>query len=148
LSFRSKLNESAANAVVSVVTSIHQCSYVAPFDGKRCPVDNFLWDEQNMHARCAIASVSRSIRLGLANKISYIMPSVLVIITARNHIAVDQPRRKHTVKAHVSTENVASNGTLAIQQEEARRAKFSRMSRCSPFRDLLSIRGVCCRLDH
>jgi len=100
------------------------------------------------YAHCAIASVSRSIKLGLANKISYIMLSVLVIITARNYIAVDQPRRKHTVKAHVSTENVASNGTLAIQQEEARRAKFSRMSRCSLFRYLLSITGVCCRLDH
>nr|TKS11869.1 hypothetical protein D5086_0000068900 [Populus alba] len=67
------------------------------------------------YAPCAIASVSRSIKLGLANKISCIMPSVLVI-TARNYIAVDQPRRKHTVKVHVSTENVASNGTLAIQQ--------------------------------
>jgi heparanase 1 len=99
------------------------------------------------YAHCAIASVSRSIKLGLANKISYIMPSVLVI-TARNYIAVDQPRRKHTVKVHVSTESVASNGTLAIQQQEARRAKFSRMSRCSLFRYLLSIRGVCCRLDH
>ena len=100
-----------------------------------------------VYAHCAIASVSRSIKLGLANKISYIMPSALVI-TARNYIAVDQPRRKHTVKVHVSTENVASNGTLAFQQREARRAKFSRMSRCSLFRDLLSIMGACYRLDH
>ncbi|KAL9400374.1 hypothetical protein Peur_009335 [Populus x canadensis] len=97
---------------------------MAPFDGKKCPVDNFLWDEQNMR----LCSLCNSI--------------------ARNYIAVDQPRRKHTVKVHVSTENVASNGTSAIQQEEARRAKFSRMSRCSLFRDLLSIMGVCCRLDH
>ncbi|KAG6770770.1 hypothetical protein POTOM_026464 [Populus tomentosa] len=62
-------------------------------------------------------------------------------VSVRNYIAVDQPRRKHTVKVHVSTENVATNGTLAFQQEEARRAKFSRMSRCSLFRDLLSIMG-------
>ncbi|CAK7353780.1 unnamed protein product [Dovyalis caffra] len=36
-----------------------------------------------------------------------------------------------TVKVHVSTENVISNGTLAMQQQQNGRTKFSRMSRGS-----------------
>ncbi|KAG6770771.1 hypothetical protein POTOM_026465 [Populus tomentosa] len=68
----SKLNESAVNAVVNVVTSIHQCSSVAPFDGKKCPVDYSLWDEQNMRL-CSLCNSIGQGKIGGGNHVDMVL---------------------------------------------------------------------------